>query len=52
VNAAMEMSLTDTLAMERESQRIAGKVLTTRRAWRRFLEKRKPKFEGKSYQIA
>jgi 2-(1,2-epoxy-1,2-dihydrophenyl)acetyl-CoA isomerase len=47
VNAAMEMSLTDTLAMERDNQRIAGKSADHMEGVNAFLEKRKPVFRGK-----
>ncbi len=44
---AMEMSLAQTLGMERRNQRIAGRTADHREGVAAFLEKRSPKFEGR-----
>jgi len=44
---AMEMSLSQTLGMERRNQRIAGRTADHREGVAAFLEKRPPKFEGR-----
>jgi 2-(1,2-epoxy-1,2-dihydrophenyl)acetyl-CoA isomerase len=47
VDAALEMSLSDTLALEREHQRVAGRTADHAEGVAAFLAKRKPVFTGK-----